>query len=333
MKIFNLQYIIAFIVLSFLFQSCFKEDEKGPPYFPSNLEQDTINVGPNYENQVYFDLYSLKQTSMNSNLDWDIAFVTGEDSWNVILNSSLMMWAGNAYDTNFSDINSAEGLEMHFDVSSGNMDSTAIGEWYYAENDLLYSHHYVYVIDRGIDSQGNPLGFKKISLGLKDQKYTIRYANLDGSEEQNLVVEKDILYNYTHLSFENGLVKIEPPKDQWSLKFSRYSTILFTDEGEAYPYNVVGVLINPYLVETNFNTDDFFDLTYDHINDYEYIKLADVIGYAWKDYDFDGGYYTVLPNRTYIINNNDGFYYRLRFQSFYGLQGNKGNIGIEFSRL
>lgn len=319
--------------MAFILQSCFKEDEKGPSYFPSDLEQDTINVGNLYDQQAYYDLYSMQEKSINDNQDWDLAFVTGEDSWHLLLNSSLMMWAGNTKDTNFALINSAEGLEMNFDVSSGNLDSTAIGEWYYTENDLMYSHQYVYVIDRGINSEGAPLGFKKISLDIEEFNYIVRYANLDGTEEERIVIEKNGFYNYMHLSFENGLLKIEPPKNEWSLKFTRYSTILFTDEGEAYPYNVIGVLLNPYMVEASLTTDNFFDITSANLVDYEYSNSADLIGYAWKEYDFDDGYYTVLPDKTYIIKNNDGFYYRLRFISFYDAQGNKGNIGIEYSRL
>lgn len=326
-------YIFALLALALVLQSCFKEDEKGPAYFPGNLEQDTVNVEPLYENQAYYDLYSMEEVSMNANSDWDLAFECGEDSWHVILNSALMMWAGQTNDTNFALINSSEGLEMNFDVSSGNRDSTAIGEWYYSGDNIMYSHHNVYVIDRGIDSEGTPLGYKKISLDIQGEDYTIRHANLDGSEEQKIVIEKDEAFNYRHLSFENGLVDIEPFKNQWSLKFSRYSTILFTDEGDPYPYNVVGVLLNPYLVEANRNSDNFFDLTSEYIGNYEYSRAADLIGYSWKDYDFDGGYYTVLPDRTYIIKNNDGFYYRFRFVSFYDAQGNKGNIGFEFSRL
>lgn len=326
-------YLLALLAMTFLLQSCFKEDERGPAYFPSGLALDTVHVGSLYGRQVYYDLYSMAEKSSNENQAWDLAFATGENAWHVRLNSALMMWAGNTEDTNFAAISSAEGLQMNFDVSSGNSDSTAIGEWYYMDDNGMKSYHHVYVIDRGITSEGTPLGFKKISLDIEEAYYSIRYANLDGSDEQRLVIEKDGIYNYMHLSFENGLLKIEPPKNEWSLKFTRYSTILFTDEGEAYPYNVVGVLLNPYAVRAHLTTNNFFDITLGSVGNYEYSNPADLIGYAWKKYDFDDGFYTVLPNRSYIIKNNDGFYYRFRFISFYDAQGNKGSIGIEYSRL
>lgn len=325
--------ILLIIIMTFILQSCFKEDEKGPPYIPGSLQADTMNVGINYETQSYFDLYTMQEVSSNSIYDWSLAFVTGESNWHVLLNSALMMRVGNTFSTDFLQVSSSDGLEMRFDVSSGNLDSTAIGDWHYSENGLNLSYGYVYVIDIGSDADGIPLGFRKMILGVDGEKYTIRHANLDGSDEKNVIIEKEEFYNYMHLSFEDGLVSIEPRKDQWSLKFSRYSTILFTDEGDAYPYNLIGVLLNPHLVEANLNLDDFFQITSENINDYEYRSKADIIGYSWKEYDFDSGVYSVLNEKTYMIKNNDDFYYRLRFISFYDAQGNKGNVGFQFSRL
>ena len=324
--------LVAFL-LSFMTSSCFKEEDKVAPYNPGDLQTNTSNVGDSYSQQIYFDLSSNTNVSIHENTSWDLAFTCEEGDWHMRLNSALMRWAGNSQDTNFALINSADGLTMLFDVSSGNPDSTAIGAWYYEDEEQVMSKKQVYIIDRGIDDLGNILGFKKISIDIAEESYLLRYANLDGTEEGMQVIEKEEAYNYRFFSFENGLVSIEPPKDEWSLKFSRYSTILFTTDGEAYPYNVVGVLLNPNAMVGQMNTNDFDLLTLADTNQYHFIKNADVIGYAWKEYDFDNGTYAILENKNYIIKDIDGFYYKFRFTRFYDNQGRKGAISYEFLRL
>lgn len=325
--------LMSLIAIIIALSSCFKEDEKVPAPQPGDLETMISDVGENYTTQNFVDLNTLEEKSILNIADWDLAFECKKDSFHVLLNSALMMLAGNTYDTNFATIYSPEGLEMNFDVSSGNLDSTAIGIWYQSDGENLVSKKQVYVLDRGIDGDLNVLGFKKFSLGMEEEKYIIRYANLDGSEEKKVVIEKDENYNYIHLSFENGIIPVEPPKADWTLKFSRYSTLLFTNEGDPYPYNVIGVLSNPNHVQTCETSDDFFNITLSDTTKYEFRNKADVIGFNWKYYNFDDGLYTIAPDKNYVLKDKDGFYYKLRFTSFYDNLGNKGAISYEVKRL
>lgn len=327
-----ISFLAIFGMLVFL-TSCFKEDEKVPAPEPSDLETMVTNVGETYSYQAFVDLNTFEEVNRNNIAEWDLAFECRKDSMHVLLNSALMMLVGNTYETNFDAIESSDGLEMNYDVSSGNLDSTAIGFWYKMDDENLISKKQVYVLDRGIDGDFNALGFKKFSLDIEEGNYVIRYANLDGSDEKTEVIEKNENYNFIHLSFENGILPIEPPKTDWTLKFSRYSTLLFTDEGDPYPYNVVGVLSNPNGVHTCMTTDDFFDITLSDTAKYEFRSKADIIGYSWKYYNFDDGLYTIVPDKNYIIKDKDGFYYKLRFISFYDNLGNKGAMTYEVKRL
>ena len=324
---------LALLSMLVFLSSCFKEDEKVPAPQPSDLETMVTDVGETYSYQAFIDLGTFEERDRNNIDEWDLAFECRSDSMHVLLNSSLMMLAGNTYDTNFAAIASAEGLEMNYDVSSGNLDSTAIGFWYKKDGDSIVSKKQVYVIDRGVDGDFNALGFKKFSLDLEESHYIIRYANLDGTDEITEVIEKNENLNYVHLSFENGMLPIEPPKADWTLKFSRYSTLLFTDEGDPYPYNVLGVLSNPNGVQTCMTSDDFFNITLSDTAKYEFRSKADIIGYSWKYYNFDDGLYTIVPDKNYIIKDQDGFYYKLRFISFYDNLGNKGAMTYEVKRL
>lgn len=326
-------WILTLIFVAILLQSCFKEDEKLPPYVPGDVETMITNMGETYYEQIFVDLNTYSEKSSNSINIWDLAFECKDGAWHVLLNSSLTMYIGNTNDTNFAAVNSDAGLDMIFDVSSGNLDSTAIGEWYYLEADQLISKKSTYVVNRGIDSDFQELGFAKIQLDFQDGNYVLRHANLDGTNEQKVVLAKNPDYNYIFYSFDNGQLAIEPPKNQWSLKFTRYSTILFTDVGDAYPYNVVGVLLNPHQVMVSKNTDDFTSISLQDTARYEYSSQADRIGYDWKIYNFDDGLYTVVPDVNFVIRNYDGFYYKMRFVAFYDEFGHKGAITYEVKRL
>ena len=54
-----------------------------------------------------------------------------------------------------------------------------------------------------------------------------------------------------------------------------------------------------------------------------------VIGYDWKIYDFDTGFYTIDPSATYILSDTEGYFYKLRFIDFYNENGEKGSINIK----
>lgn len=328
--------IIFFSMVIFLLSSCFKEDEKIEIPKPSGLETDTIELGHTYYNQVWIDLNSLEEKANHKIDTWDLAFSCDPNSFDIKLNSALTMYAGTNKETVFGNIISEEGVELKFDASSGNTDSLAFGGWYTYLSELngdIISNEYVYVVNRGINSNLIELGFKKVQFFIEEQNYIIKYANLDGTEENTFSITKDINYNYIHLSFENGIVQIEPPKDEWSLKFSRYSTILFTDEGDPYDYNVVGILLNPNNVLAIETDKEYDDIELADVSSLELTNRNDVIGYDWKYYDFDNGTYTIVPDKNYIIKDIDGFFYKLRFLSFYDQFGNKGSIVYQVVRL
>ena len=70
-------------------------------------------------------------------------------------------------------------------VSSGNLDSTAIGDY--------RDKQQVYYIDRGYDPQGNHTGYRKIIIeDFSESGYKVRVAQLDGSEDTRLSIPKGL---------------------------------------------------------------------------------------------------------------------------------------------
>ena len=162
----------------------------------------------------------------------------------------------------------------------------------------------------------------------------VRFANLNGSGEQTMVIPKDTLVNFVCFSFEKGIVDIEPNKNSWDLQFGKYSTLLFTDVGDPYPYVVTGVLLNPFKTLAGRDSiHQFEELSFEIAEAQHLVKQKDIIGYEWKDYDFDNEIYQVDPSKIYILKNRVGFYYKLRFIDFYNSTGEKGYPTFEFLRL
>lgn len=327
---------VVYIALILTMTSCFEEDVRVPPHEQGNLEVGVAELTENYKYQVYFDLENNETVKNNLLSEWDLGFEAADSGWHVKLNTSKMMLAGNTMNTDFEAVNSGSGLNMTYDKSDGNLDSTAIGNWYNINNDgIPESKNYVYVIDRGTDEDFNTVGKKKIVLGLQDNNtFTIRIADLNGKNEQTAIIPKDTTKNFVCFSFDSGIVDIEPNKKDWDLLFTKYSTLLFTDAGEPYPYLVTGVLNNPYRVEaTRDSLQTFDEITLETAEYQELYTQQDIIGYYWKVYDFDNGMYAVLPERIYIIKDTKGYYYKFRFIDYYNSTGERGYPTFEFLRL
>lgn len=319
-------------LLAFL-SSCFQEDQMVPPHEQGDLEEGEIILGETYATQAFYNLATNSTISENIVSAWDLAFECNDSAWHVVLNAAQVMYAGNSKDTVFGNVTSSKDLEMLFDNSNGDLDSTAIGEWYYYDNDTANSHHYVYVIDRGVDENFDENGTNKITLDIANNTYILKYADLNGDNEKTIHIEKNDAYNYVYFSFnDDAVVDIAPPKEAWSLKFSKYQTML-KDGDDDYPYLVTGVLLNTKNVTVALDSTDFLAINIQDTSNYEFTTKMDFIGYDWKYYSFDNGNYTLVDKHNFIIKNYDGFFYKMRFIDFYDEAGIKGTITLEMVKL
>ncbi len=340
MKIINLAIVFFLIIL---LTSCFKEDKKIAPHDPGNVETVAIEMTHDYRYQVYYDLNPGEVVSTNMKKDWDLGFECTKKGWHIILNTSSFMYAAQTSMTDFGVPVDTAGLAWKFDVSTGSLDSTAIGKWIdflSPDSVKIYSEN-VYVINRGYDEDGNLRGMKKIIfLELSDSTYSFRYANLDGSAGNNFTITKDPSVNFICFSFDDGgkQLDLEPPQYDWDLLFTQYTTLLFTDAGDPYPYLVTGVLANPAGVQVAKDTlNDFSSINIEIAGQLFYSSKQDEIGYDWKDIvgDVSTGNvsYVIVPGINYIIRDWQGFYYKLRFIGFYNNTGEKGYPTFEYQRL
>jgi hypothetical protein len=340
MKLFNLT---AFLITIFLLTGCFKEDEKVIPHDPGDVKTQTIEMTKDYRYQVYFDLGSEKVVSTNLKTEWDLGFECSAKGWHIILNTSNFMLAAESGQTDFSLPIDTVGYKWNFDVSTGNLDSTAIGNWvrFQSPDSVKTYSNEIYVINRGYDQAGNLRGFRKaVFEDVGDSAYRMRVANLDGTADSTYIIIKDPSLNYIYFSFDGGgkQLSLEPPKYDWDLCFTQYTTLLFTDAGEPYPYLVTGVLSNPTTIEVAQDSMyDFSSISLDIVDNLIFSRNLDEIGYDWKDIvgDVSTGNvsYVIVEGLNYVIRDSQGFYYKLRFVSFYDNNGDKGYPTFEYQRL
>lgn len=314
-------FLSSFIFLLF---SCKKEELPVPAHDPGNITTSTINMESNYKWQIYFNLKTNSVVGQNLKTAWDLGFETRENGYRIILNSSKAMYSYKTNSTNFSSVTDTAGFSIGktFDTPNGSLDSTAIGNWQSSQN--------VYIISRGYSESGIHQGFRKIIFQNADtEKYTVRFAELNGTGETTLIIPKDSAYNFSFLSFTSSTtVTIEPKKNEWDIAFTQYLESLST------AYLVTGCVLNRYNTSAKMDSLTLLnDITYSFAQSQILSTNINTIGYTWKEFDFSSSTYTVFPQMNYIIKDSEGFYYKLHFIDFYNSSGIKGNPKWEYQKL
>ena len=322
MKKLNIVYVF------FVLLGCEQNEIPIKQHSSGNITSKQINMGSSYSQQIFYNLNDNTVITENEKTDWDLAFESSSEGWNIIINSSTFSQLAELSDINFNDHISVNNLNWRYDNPLGIRDETAFGDY--------RNKNSVYILDRGYKLNGNNRGYKKIIIdSINNTSYYIKYANLDNTSMQNLEIKKDNTYNFQYISLDNDeTINIEPKKENWDLLFTQY-THLFLDNEETPAYLVTGVLTN-YLNNIMVATDTintFKDIELNMIDQYNFTNEQNEIGYNWKLYNFTSQSYIVKSDITYIISDIDGRYFKLHFIDFYNDNGEKGNPKFEIQKL
>ncbi len=322
----------AISVSLLLLTGCFPRDEVVVP-----LKLDIVEIPYSmYDTQAWYNLHNKSVVSHNSFLDWDLGFESNGSGHHIILNTSKFMHAGKTGSSDFYGITTNISDTMVYDDSSGDLSKTAIGTWADFSDTLnpVYPKR-VYIIDIGADNNGVKLGYKKITFdSLTSATYSVHFSNLDGSDEHYADIVTDPSRRFTLFSFQNGgkVVPLQPADKDWDICFTQYSTILFDDKNVATPYLVRGVYINMSGTSAVRDTlKKFNDITSANIPDYLFSTAQDAVGYDWKDYKNDS--YKINPNVFYVIRDQNGEYFKLKFTGFYNQSGERGYPSFQCIKL
>jgi len=330
---------LIILLLAVSLSSCFKEDEAVLPHTPGDYITDTVALTETYKYQVFYSLSDSNVVASLPKTSWDLGFENSPNGWRVILNTSCFMKSAYLSDHIFGIPADTMGVSWLFNPSDGSADSLAAGKWFTIENSDTIGINRILLIDRGLDENGISRGFYQFVIdSLAGGTYYFRIAAMNGTNPRSFAVAKQGGANNILFSISNPTTIVEEPQSSdWDLLFTQYTTLLFTDVGDPYPYLVTGVLMNPKFVEVAVDSLSAFEsIDFEKAQTMDFSKLADKIGYSWKKYDFDAGIYTVNSDEIFVIRDTKGFLYKFRFVGFYNYNNNrseKGYPSFEYQKL
>jgi len=310
-KIFLYTFIVAFF-------SCEKEETPVPKHQAGDAKTLSVSVSSDYKYQVYFNLNTGEEVSRNLKTDWDLGFFCSDDR--VFLNSSKVMLAAEITGRTFDEITDTTGLVFKWDYPSLQTDSLALSNW--KENSI-------YVVQLGFNEKGENLGLRKLEFIKSDNLLKAKHAKLDNSDQKEVEITKDQNYYAVYLSFEKGVLKVEPPKNTWDIVFTQYTHVF---KEPAQTYLVLGILLSPDVQAIQVDSVAFENIKYEFAKTLELTSQRDIIGYDWKEYSFDTQSYRVFAEKNYVISSQ-GKLYKLHFVDFYDTSGQKGNPTFEIQAL
>lgn len=324
----KLHHLITFICLWAFFASC--EKKESPITLPPKSDGSVLQVdmGPTYDYQFFVNLETQKIVHISQCRQWDLAFQSGPNEIGVYLNGAKQMAALATGDTNFASVNTVDTVQgsktWKVDQASGEVDSTAIGDWTQKKQ--------VYLIR--LDNTGQQI--RKIQL-LDEDIFQYRFMVGDVTSTQGAVitVPKNKNQNYTYFSFDflTTVENVEPNKADWDIQFTLYN-YTFYDQNPPLPYVVNGVLLNKSSTSAYHDSVTVYDgIDANFASSVPLSNRRDVIGYAWKIFDRDLNFYTVDKRYNYIIKNQRNHYFKLRFLDFYSSGGVKGSPKFEYKQL
>lgn len=291
----------------------------------STIEQ--VNIGKEYGKQIYYRFEDSTIVKVVDRNTWDLGFENKADGFHVIINNGRGGGLRKTNKKDFTKVMNDNTVDWGYDRPSWNLDSTFIGDW--------RGDSSIYVFYLGINPDGSALDkYKFRMLDVSDTEYRFEYCKLTETTPIQVTLTKKEGYKFSLFSFlTNRDVTTEGmPKDaDYDVCFRTY-TYIYPD---GIPYLVVGCLLNPVQTEAKqvVEKNDFNQVNYQDAISGDYSSSVDKIGFDWKEYGFDVTYYTVYPQKNYIVKTQKDNYFKLHFLDYYDDSGLKGAPKFEFQPL
>jgi hypothetical protein len=329
--------LISFFAFACLMSSCEKEEKALvlPP--ATGASHASVNMGNNYERQIYFDFETGLPVFTSDPDSWDLAFEAGANGRHIFMNGGRDVYVHNTHLQRMSEVtelpqgvSSGVGFRgWQYDASSWDPDSTGIGDWFGTDG-ITKGEVYIVRLDVGAY-------MKMRILAANASIYSIEWAPLESTSPNPSAasIVKDSAFNYIYFSFKNGTVQPEPAKNTWDVVFTKYRPMVYESTlKKPVPYPARGVLLNPSNTRGAADSTTAFDqITLQKALTYQQSSARDVIGYDWKQYGFSTTHYVVNRAKNYILYTRKDQIYKLHFLDFYNSAGEKGNPMFEYHRL
>ncbi len=292
--------------------------------------QDLVEVsyGPSYKNQAYYRLSDDATTSLD-NSSWDIAFTTyGNNVAGIHFNESAVTFgaeaalylaptnnfddpinAGDLTDRLYNDekswdygaFNSTRDINDPNDFGWGNLDA--------GTGDIIGSKVFVLRFKNGT--------FQKLQiLSLTQGVYTLKHADLNGSNETTFTVDKANFQDsdFAFLALATGQTLPSIPHN-WDLAFLRYAAPNDDGAGGVIQIMSSGVLSAPGVEVAQADNVVPSEVAFADYEDSLSTEL-DIIGSDWKF--FNNVSWTLAADRAYFVKAPDGNVWKLVFVDFGG---------------
>lgn len=290
----------------------------------------TVSMGAGYANEVYYH-FSTGNTTTAARNTWDISFRTMIMSSSILINdgSSTVLWSYPYADTSGWATLDTFGLSTWTPMYNDPTDweNGAFSRYATAHPDYGWGIYnmatHVLVGDSLFVIQLVDGTFKKLWIIEKNSPtntYIFRYANLDGSDPQEAVVDCGEYLDKDFVGFNmqtNMVVDYQPVSTSWDILFTKYMSV----QPNGDPYPVTGVLTNPVAV-----TKKYYPVTPDY-NDWEvapWDSTRSNIGWDWKTFSMTSMTYVVNDSMVFYVQDTATDVYRLKFTGFEGTS--TGNI-------
>ncbi len=293
---------------------------------------DTVSLGAAYANQVWYSLANDEQGTAPKN-NWDLAFEATGLGATILTNSvsGVVLWNYPHADTSgwvSIDTTGIAGWQARYN-SDTSWELGAMGRYANPTNpsDLDWGVYNVtthavtgdsvYIIKLGDGS------YRKLRiLSLVGAAYSFRYANLDGTDQHDVLFSKA---GYTRKNFgyyslrTHTALDREPASAAWDLVFGQYTAFV------PGPYTVTGALTNKGVVAAKC-INVAAPSSYTDWSSGAFTSAINTIGYNWKT--FNGVSYDAVDSTVYFVKTAGGDIWKLIFTGF----GGSANGNCMFSK-
>jgi hypothetical protein len=259
---------------------------------------------------------------------WDLGFYCGP-AFRVILNNTSSAGAKVLTKNDLTQAGEADttGLTLavnlanpqpsdlaFFDDISGSLTGTVI-----PEVSATDASNNVVIINRGTGGSIPARPWMKVRV-LRNGRggYTLQYARINATTFQTLDIPKDDAYHFRYISFENGIVSIQPEKTRWDLIWS-YGVYQTNFGGGPVPYNfsdliavndLSGVQVKEKIyADAATATAAYNAFNRDSVNATTLISGRWTIGSTWRSTQPATG---ARLDRFYVIKDANGNFYKFK---------------------
>jgi hypothetical protein len=277
-------------------------------------------------NAVYLDLSTQKTTPVLRS-SWDIGLYTGAD-FRAILNITAVAGAKvtNKYDLSLVNAADTIGLSLNtsqfnplpshldfFDNINGDLTQTVI-----PAISATASLNPVIIVNRGTGGSIAPRAWIKMRIQRITNGYSIQYAGIQETTFKTITLTKNDAYNFQFISFDNGIVSVEPEKLAWDFVWS-YSMYQANFGAGLVPYNFSDMIAVNYLAGVQVKEKIYADATaaanaFTAFNKDSIVANPTIAGRwtiasNWRSTQPAIG---ARPDRFYIIKDPSGNFYKIK---------------------